>query len=280
MNLKISIFCSILFFVLNLASFSADEKIVPPEQQKKQSSYDEISKLFLENSSEFLEKFRNLKNNDKLAPLGLDFTDSFSSFLTKLMAKETGKPYHIILSIICRPSFDREYGIFMIRLSKNKYNLIIIEAKEQIWPLYDNNQIIPDKLYFLKKTIPISDIVAKKLWDIWYDQLASIRYDPCMAIFSGLDGTSYQFSISVPLPTENLSGVQVNGARKNILTVISDNIIKEKEHLTSDLILKLIQNAYDSKRKEIESIGEKNYFDPETQENMDKFIKSIIVYDV
>lgn len=90
-----------------------------------------------------------------------------------------------------------------------------------------------------------------------------MTYDPRMGLLNGFDGHSYQFSMGVGPPSINLNGTQACIARKNILCLIMDNMIAQRETLTSETIPDLIQKAYRTKEKENEEIALKKDKAPE-----------------
>lgn len=191
---------------------------------------------------------REYLQKDCLVPPCFEYDDNYHLSLTLMMAAQVDG--EIILSGICFPSFDIEYGVFISK-DGERFLLTFIEAKEQIWSLRSKTPAeTPSPAHLKKRFIEIPKEMADKLEQIWYEPLSQVKFDPLMEMLACFDGTSYEFSVKVRMPSLYLQGMQMNGSRKNILSIITAQLFLARDGLTFDMIPAILEQSHKEKRKD------------------------------
>ena len=122
-----------------------------------------------------------------LEPISDDYHDSYRRQVCEILVPKT----ELIASTIVFPSFEPEWGIFLIQ-NQEGYQIFLNEAQIQI---SENLKNVKKSQNFLTFHKPLDKNIAEKIKALWVNQILKCRFpkEPSQ----GLDGTDYEFGVFV-----------------------------------------------------------------------------------
>lgn len=191
-------------------------------------------------------------SRDYLMPVTFDYFDDYPLKLIRLMEKKVEG--EIGASAIVRPSFTEEYGIFFTKKLNfdtrgHEYFIEIVKARKNVGQaMHHETSLVIDESFFSKQSITINHALYKRICDIWEKPIKEVSNSKLDAP-QGLDGTRYEFSVFV-IGAGYLRGEQwIGGNKPNILTVITDGILKNRDQLPPNFMESILDNATAAQEK-------------------------------